>query len=139
MEFLAFEFELSDPIGPTEQVADCLLNVVAEFRLFVGNTVLYRDLDFPIVELVTTLPRWCEHVEESGQPFCFDSCSSALRSLFRIFRGAEGWHLGSIQQDLPSPCVFPLQQVLTEVRRFIAEVEAAVLDRFGFSALALRR
>jgi len=138
LEFLAFEFELSDPLGPTEQVADCLLNVVAEFRLFVGNTVLYRDLDFPIVELVTALSRWCEHVEESGQPFCFDSRSSALRALFRIFRGAQGWHLGSIQQDLPSPCVFQLQQILTEVQRLIAEVEAAVLDRFGFSALALR-
>ncbi len=69
MEFLAFEFELSEALGPTEQVADCLRNVVAEFRLFVGNTVLYRDLDFPVVELVTALARWCEHVETSGQPF----------------------------------------------------------------------
>jgi len=136
MDFLSFDFELSEPIGPTVSDEDRVDNVVAQFRLFVGVEILYRDVDFPVVELALALRDWLEHVEWSRATFSFDSRSSVLRGLFQIFPGVQGWHLTSIQQDLPSSSVFTLEQVETEVRRFIDAAEAAVFERFGFSLLS---
>ena len=142
MDFLTFEFELSEPIGPVEPIEenpDLLLNVVADFRLFVGHNVIYRDVNFPVAELALALAAWAERVSNTGESFSFDSRSSALRSLIQILRGAQGWSLTSIQEELPSPCVFPLEQILDAVQSFLGQVESRVDEAYGFSVLALRR
>lgn len=112
--------------------------MVADFRLFAGGALLYRDADLPVVELARALAAWAARVTETAESFSFDTRSSALRSLFRISRGIDGWYLTSLQQPLPSSSVFSLEEVLTEVRRFVVRVESEVFRVHGFSALGLR-
>ncbi len=113
--------------------------MVAEFRLFVGGELLYRDVEFPVIELALALSDWAERVSHTGEPFAFGGRSSTLRSLFEVRRGMQGWYLTSVQQDLPSSCVFQLEQVLEAARDFIVELERQVLAEHGFSPLGMRR
>lgn len=137
-DFLSFDFALSGPAGPIEEEADRVRDVVADFRLFVGSELIYRDVDFPVVELALALAGWAERVVHTGEPFSFDSRPPLLQSLFSIRRGMQGWHLTSIQRELPSSAVFPLERVLESVREFMVELERRVLAECGFSVRGMR-
>jgi hypothetical protein len=136
-EFLVFDFELTDPIGPIDEDADRILNVVADFRLFVGGEVLYRDADFPVIELARALETWCEHAPDTGVGFAFESRSTVQRyALFRILHGARGWSFSSVQQELPSSVIFALDDVLAAVHEFVARVARSVQSAYGLTALS---
>jgi hypothetical protein len=138
-DFLAFEFELTERVGADDDGdEDRLTGLLAELRLFAGPVLVYRDRDFPVVDLALALSQWLGHVEQTGAPFVYGRRSAALPALFELFRGAEGWHVRSIQQDFASPAVFTLPQVVAEASRLIADVEAAEVAAVGERSDALR-
>jgi hypothetical protein len=143
LDFLAFEFELPERVGAGDAGdVDRPAGLLAELRLFAGSALVYRDRDFPVVDLALALSKWLEHVEQTGAPFGYGRPSAALPALFEFFRGAEGWHVRSIQQEFASPAVFTLEQVVAEASRFVAAVqsaEVAAIGAVGERAGALRR
>jgi hypothetical protein len=138
VEFLAFQFELGEPTGPLEQREDYLRHIVADFRVFAGTEVIYRDVDFPVLELALALAGWAEAAPVSGEEFSFESRLSALPGLIKILHGVQGWSVRSIQQELPSSVVFPLAQIVDVVEEFIAALDERVLEAHGCRVLALR-
>jgi hypothetical protein len=137
-EFLAFEFELTDPLGPAgpdEPQAALVDHVVGDFRLFAGPELVYRDADFPLLELVLALAKWLAQAQSRGGEFAFVSRSSAVGPLFRFLRGYDGWHVSSMQRPLPSSFVFSLDELVAATAAFVAEASEAIRARHGFHAL----
>jgi hypothetical protein len=139
-EFFAFEYELTEPLGPLEQHGQRICGVVGDLRIFAGSQEVYRDSAFPLVELALALTEWAEHVRDSGGSFGFaPSAGPPGHILFRILAGSGGWNVVSIQQELPGSMVFTLDRVLEEVWRFVHELDREVREEHGFGVLELRR
>ena len=115
-----------------------LLNVAADFRLIVGNRILYSESHFPVVELAFQLISWVDRVTQSCEDFSYDSLDSTIPGLIRIMRGFEGWHLASAHQDFICESTFTLEQILRAVRDFISNIEEQVCKAYGFSVLSLQ-
>ncbi len=134
MDFLAFEFELNDPSDGAEPGAGLEQGPLADFRIFAGGEIIYRDSDFPIVSLVDALSEWLARVETTQEAFVFDGATrggsgtinAVLPALFRIMKGSQGWGLTSIQLDLASSAIFTLDQVIGAVTQLIAHVHAVL-------------
>ena len=138
VEFLAFEFQLTDPLGPVgpdEPRTALVDNVVGDFRLFAGSELIYRDADFPLLELVLALTQWLGQARSRGGEFAFVSRSSAVGPLFRFLRGYDGWHVTSIQRPLPSSFVYSLDELVAATAAFVAEASEAMQARHGLHAL----
>jgi len=139
-EFLAFEYELTEPLGPLDYDAQRVCNVGGDLRIFAGSQEVYRDSAFPLVELALALTEWAERVRDTGGSFGFaPSAGPPGQILFRILAGSGGWNVVSIQQELPGSTVFDLDRVLDEVWRFVHELDREVREEHDFGVLELRR
>ena len=129
---LGFWFQLTPPEGPLETDRHRLLNVVADFKLVVGQRIIFSEANFPIIELAIQLDRWLGSVTESHTEFVYTSLESGIIGIIRVAPGVEGWHVGSVFAEFADSTPFPLEEVVTAARSYITAVEEAVLAEYGF-------
>jgi hypothetical protein len=118
--------------GPVRSVDELELKVGADFELLVGERVIYREVEFTVVELRFVLDRWMrESGPDSAVNFVFVSVESDERGLVWFKRQPGGYRVGSVHQEFESSEVFTLDEARLAARRFIEDVDRWVLDELG--------
>ena len=129
---LGLWFQLTPPDGPLDSDWDRLLNVVADFRLVVGNRILFSEANFPIIELAKQLDRWLASVAQSPSAFVYSSLESNVAGIIRIAPGVQGWHISSAFAEFADSTPFSLAEIVAAARSYVTEVEQSVLSEYGF-------
>ncbi len=106
--------------------ADYLIALDAHFSLVHGGVTAFDEPDFPVVELARSLVRWLEDPDRSD--FEFDSMSFEEGGVFSIRQGVEGWEFGSIFAPGAATAPVDWSEVDRCCRRFIAKVEADLVE-----------
>lgn len=110
---------------------DLLLGLVAVFEVVDGQSVLYREIDLPIVELAVELKKWLNDGLETHAPFDYRSVEADEIGMLWIHREGTGWLIGSIYQESADSTVKSDDEVRSIVERFVREVQAELLLAAG--------
>ncbi len=116
---------------------DLLLGVVALIEIWIGNRLLYREEEFPIVELRAALTEWLAVGFLSRQDFEFQSMESDEVGLLWLRHDPLGWRIGSIHQEFPAVDTLADEEIEPLVRRFVDDVDQWLLDHCDPDARSL--
>jgi hypothetical protein len=117
---------------------DLLLGLVAELELVVDGQVIYHEVDFPIAELALALAEWLEQGCPASTAFEFSSLESDELGLLWFRPVADGWRVGSVHQEFIDSTARPSGEVESAARRFVAEVDQALIGSAGVDLSSLR-
>ena len=122
-----------------------LLRPVCDFRLRVDGTVIYSDVEFPVVEFAVAVGNWAVNAEADGPEFAYTSLESETERLISFTPHQDGDWIASSAEGLTSrPVPFAhlraasldfvrrtywLTKSLADVRNWLNERERAILDR----------
>jgi hypothetical protein len=99
-EGITLRFEQLHRERPVRRDRDeVLLGLVADFSITIGDRLLYREVDFPVVELAAGLLRWLDQRPKPGDDFEWESMETAEPGCVWIRSAGEGWRIGSIHQE----------------------------------------
>lgn len=115
---------------------DAVLGVVADFQIMVDGSTIYREVEFPVIELAYRIHQWLVCGVAGDHDLEYESMESAESPLIWFRREDDHWVIGGAHQ-LPTSKAVRLQDVESSSREFITELELAVRTRFGISLLSL--
>lgn len=107
-------------------VADLLVGVTADLTVSCSCSAVYREPQFPVVELACALKQWASDPWAIRDDFEFDSMSTPEPGWVWLRRSGEGWRVGSIHQDEPCAQVWEEDQVQAAIQSFVSGIVAAV-------------
>jgi hypothetical protein len=116
---------------------DLLLGVVATLEIVFRDRLLYREEEFPVVELRAHLARWLHDEMPRELDFEFQSMESDEAGLVWLRHVPEGWRIGSIQQEFPAIDPMSAGQVSELVNRFIEDVDQWVREQLNIEPATL--
>jgi hypothetical protein len=108
-----------------------LLGVVGNLSVEVCGRTLYREVEFPLVELAVDLSRWLQEVDQTNESFVFRSMESEEAGLIWIKRDDGLWGVGSVHQDHKDEHTFSLGEVASAVRVYIDGLTGTLLRGHG--------
>lgn len=118
-------FELPSLRGPY----DVEVGVVATLTVTVQDRLVYREVQFPVVELRLALGRWSCGPEVD---FEFESMASDETGLIWLRRQPSGlWRVGSVHQDRPEMAELERPVIIDAIDRLAEVVDAWVYLRLG--------
>ena len=115
----------TDELRGTTQ-ADYLISLDAHLRVLAGDTTLYDEPGFPVVELARALRSWLGDIDRDD--FVFDSMSFEELGSVTVRQVAAGWQFGSIFASHTVSFPVDWSEVNHCCRTFIARVEADLLQ-----------
>jgi hypothetical protein len=119
-----------------ESWSDAILGVVADFQITVDDSIIYREVEFPVIELAYKMHRWLLCEVADSQDLEYESMESEQRPLIWFRRTADHWVIGAAHQLRTSGAV-QLRDVESAARHFITALDEAVRTRFSMSLLTL--
>jgi hypothetical protein len=115
---------------------DTVLGVVADFQITVDDSIIYREVEFPVIELAYRIHRWLLCSNPSDRDLEYESMESAENPLIWFRQENDHWVIGAAHQLRLSGAV-RLQDVESGSREFLTELEEAVRIRLGMSLFGL--
>lgn len=107
--------------------ADYLIGVDADLRIEDGESTVYEEFAFPVVELAWSLTSWLNAA--SGEDFALDTMSADEPGIVTIERDGDGWVVySSFTPDVRTSAV-EWSEIDRCVRDFIAAVRSDLTDR----------
>jgi hypothetical protein len=107
---------------------DVLLGLVADFSITIGDRLLYREVDFPVVELAAGLLRWLEQRPEPGDDFEWESMETEEPGWVWVRSVGDGWRIGSIHQEYPELRSFSMTELQWAITDFVSRLSATALE-----------
>jgi len=101
--------------------ADYLVSLEATLSVWDGETMVYEEPNFPVVELAWSLRRWLE--TNGRDDFVFESMSFEEAGSVSIRRGAFGWVVSSVFALASASSPYGWAVVHRSVVSFIDRVE----------------
>jgi hypothetical protein len=108
-----------------------LLGLVADFSITVGDRLLYREVDFPVIELAAGLLRWLDQRPEPGDDFEWESMETEEPGWVWVRSAGDGWHIGSIHQEYPEPRSFSMTELRWAIADFVSRLSMKALEEQG--------
>jgi hypothetical protein len=97
---------------------DVLLRIVGDFSLLIRDRVVYREVEFCLVEFAVALANWFAIATDLGPDFEYTSLESETEGLVRFTRRAVGtWRVSAAYQDEE------VQDALTTAELKVAAIE----------------
>lgn len=79
---------------------DALLRIVGDFSLWIRDRVIYREVEFCLVEFAVALANWLAIATDLGPDFIYTSLESETEGLVRFTRIAPGeWRISAADQE----------------------------------------
>ncbi len=119
-----------------ESWSDAILGVVADFQITVDDSIVYHDVEFPVIELAYQMHRWLLCDVANAHDLEYESMESEESPLIWFRRDADRWVIGAAHQLRASGPV-RLQDVEVAARHFIATLDEAVRTAFALNLLPL--
>lgn len=108
-----------------------LLGVVGDLCVEVSGRTLYREVQFPLVELAVALNRWLKLVGQTGESFVFTSMEAEESGLVWIKDDRGRWRIGSVHQEYEERQTFRLQEVKAVARAYIEQLTGELHRSYG--------
>ncbi|WP_174257693.1 hypothetical protein [Phytoactinopolyspora alkaliphila] len=110
----------TDELRGTSQ-ADYLISIDADFRIQDGDTLVYKEPSFPIVELARSLLIWMNNPDRGD--FAFDSMAFEEVGSVQVRQALAGWTFSSVFAPRSPSAPVEWSEVERCVRDFVAQVE----------------
>lgn len=123
--------------SPIRDRLDLLVGVVATLEITFRDRLLYREEEFPVVELRAHLARWLREEMPRQLDFEFESMESDETGLVWLRHVPEGWRIGSIHQEFPAIDPLSESEVARVVTRFIKDVDQWVREQLNVEPATL--
>lgn len=112
-----------------------LLDVGADLELRVHDRVLFREPDFPVLELAVALLRWIPAAESLGEgeslDFDYTSAEAEESPLIAFAGGSGGYFIRSPWQVEMQEAALPLGDLIWATREYVARVTSSLESELG--------
>ena len=109
---------------------DVLLRIVGDFALRVRGLVIYREVEFCLVEFAVVLAGWLTIVTDLGPDFVYTSLESETEGLVRFTRLKPGtWRVSAAHQDQESMDLVTTAELKDAALAYIRDVRAHLLPK----------
>lgn len=124
---LTFEFERLSLDPAYLDRREVLLDVIGDFRIRVGNVVIFDQPLFPVVEFATALAQWRAVKMLTRSPFEYVSAEAEESPLIEFVPIDGGWSVQSPWLERPYTWPIARSDLADATSRFVADVRAALL------------
>lgn len=111
--------------GDVKTKWDVLLGVVGELFIAVDAILIYREVDFPLLELAVQVTRWRK--KGTVGDFIYTSLESEIEGLLRFeTREPDSWTVSAFHQIRRVPRAVSTEELFVALDRFIEDLRSAV-------------
>lgn len=126
IDYLSIELD-----GRVDFTPSTIHRVVGEFTIHVNNNLLYKEIDFCLVEFAIDLAVWMKQVGKGLTDFRYESVESAEIGLVSFVKSNDRWRVESVHQEYAEETTFTTDEIIESAERFIAKLRIDLLDKFG--------
>lgn len=109
---------------------DVLLRIVGDFSLCAHERVIYREVDFCLVEFAVALAEWFAIATDLGPDFIYTSLESDTEGLVRFTRLAPGeWCVSAADQEEAARASLTTAEIKHAAVAYIRELRANLKPR----------
>jgi len=127
---MMFEFGNVRADGELRTKWDYLLRIVGDFALSVRGRVLYKEVDFCLVEFAVTLANWLSIATDARPDFVYTSLESETEGLVRFDRlSSDGWRVCAAYQDQPLADLVTTEELEIAALTYISSLRRRLAPR----------
>jgi hypothetical protein len=109
---------------------DVLLRIVGDFSLWIRDRVIYREVEFCLVEFAVALANWLAIATDLGPDFAYTSLESETEGLVRFTRLAPGeWRVSAADQEEEARDSLTTAEIKHAAVAYIRDVRASLKPR----------
>ncbi len=123
---ISFQDWRIDGPRPTEKF-EIMLRIVAVFFVSRDTNLVYREEEFPIVELATELHRWLKTADDS--PFNYESQESDIKNFLWFAPRPMGWAIGAADKVIAEG--LSLREIREAAKDFLNQVLTDIPEKLG--------
>lgn len=106
---------------------DVLLRIVGDFSLLIRDRVVYREVEFCLVEFAVALANWFAIATDLGPDFEYTSLESETEGLVRFTRHAPGtWRVSAAHQHEEVQDALTTAELKGAAIRYIRDLRASL-------------
>jgi hypothetical protein len=117
--------------------SDAILRVVADFEIRTDRGVLYREVEFWVVELACQLHQWIICSSSAMTEFEYASMETDENPMIWFRRMGAGWALGAHDQDFNSPALVDYDAFVNGARTYLVDLDARLDAAVGIRLLPI--
>lgn len=107
---------------------DVLLRILGDFAVSVGGRIIYREVDFCLVEFAVALGNWLVIATDLGPDFVYTSLESETEGLVRFTRLTPGaWRVTAAHQEQEAVVSLTTIEVKDAALAYIGELRTSLL------------
>ena len=106
------------------------LRVVGDFEVRVGKKILYKEVQFCLVEFAVQLSMWLKRSEYS-EDFIYTSMESDEDALFWFKKEWNGWRIGSVHQEYCEKKKFSDSEIVGASNKYIDSLRRELVREYG--------
>lgn len=109
---------------------DVLLRIVGDFSLWIGDRVVYREVEFCVVEFALALGSWLTVATDLGPNFVYTSLESETEGLVKFTRLKPGtWRVSAANQDQEPVDMLTTVELKHATVAYIRDIRAHLLPK----------
>ncbi len=129
---MKLEFSNLHVDGEIRSRSDVLLQIVGDFALWVGDRLIYREVEFCLMEFAGALASWLAMATDVGPDFVYTSLESETVGLVRFTRLNPGmWRVSAADQDQPAEDSVTTSELKSAGITFIRELRAQLQPKWN--------
>lgn len=110
---------------------DAVLRIVGDFILRMSGRVVYREVEFCLVEFAVALASWFAVATDMGPDFVYTSMESETEGLVRFTRLKPGtWRVSAADQDHDEAGSLTTTELKNEALEYIRNLRVHLLPKF---------
>jgi len=127
---MKFEFSNVRTDGELRTKWDALLRIVGDFAFWVRGRVLYKEVDFCLVEFAIAMTNWLAIAPLLRPDFIYTSLESEIEGLVGFTRlGPGSWRVSAAYQDQPSTDSFTTEELEAAALTYISALREHLLPK----------
>jgi hypothetical protein len=109
---------------------DVLLRIVGDFSLWIRDRVIYREVEFCLVEFAVALANWLAIATDLGPDFVYTSLESETEGLVRFTRLAPGeWRVSAADHEEEAGDSLTTAEIKHAAVAYIRDLRASLTPR----------
>jgi hypothetical protein len=110
---------------------DVILRIVGDIRVHVGGQVVYREVEFCLVEFAVALGNWFVVATDMGPDFIYTSIESETEGLIRFTRvGLGSWRVSAADQEQEALVLFATEELKNAAIAYIRDLRCHLQPEF---------
>jgi hypothetical protein len=117
--------------GDVREEWQVLLRIVGDFALRVGNSLIYREVEFCLVEFAVALANWLVIATDTGPDFVYTSMESETEGLIRFTRLEPGtWRVSAAHEDQAADNLLAMSELKKAGLAYVRDLRAQLRPKW---------